>query len=164
MNNYLITIITVCITVGIYNIIAPRFNGLEKYSKMIGMLVVLCVLISPIKEFVNLFDEDNLDEIKDSIINPDNPEENQYDKIFSDYLSSFSLEEIKREISSILEKQFEVPPDESDISISTEQLEGKLELSHVQILLSGKSIFKNPYTIEEHFTKLLGCTCQVLIK
>ena len=92
MKSYLITIITVSICVGIYNIIAPEFNGIEKYSKMIGMLVVLCVIISPIKNLMNTFDEEWLQNIKDSIVDSDYTEKGEYDEIFRDYLSSFSLE------------------------------------------------------------------------
>ena len=164
MKSYLITIITVSICVGIYNIIAPEFNGIEKYSKMIGMLVVLCVIISPIKNLMNTFDEEWLQNIKDSIVDSDYTEKGEYDEIFRDYLSSFSLEELKKEIEDILLEKFEISNDECEITITTESKNGKLSISQIQILLSGKSIFKNPYTIEEYFEKLLNCTCQVLIK
>ncbi len=164
MKNYLIIIITVSICVGIYNIIAPQFHGIEKYSKMIGMLIVLCVIISPIKDFLNIFDEDVLQDIKDNLINEDNEEQNEYDEMFNDYLASFSVEELKAEIKGILLDKFEIPPNECDVSISTEYKNEKLNPSHVQILLSGKSIFKNPYTIEEYFKTLLECSCTVLIK
>ena len=164
MKSYLITIITVSICIGIYNIISPVFHGLEKYSKIIGMLVVLCVIISPVKDLMNTFDEEWLQNIKDSIVDSDYTEKGEYDEMFTDYLSSFSLEELKKEIENILLEAFEIPNDECEISISTESKNGKLAVSRVQILLSGKSIFKNPYSIEEYFEKLLNCTCQVLIK
>lgn len=164
MKNYLITIITVSICVGIYNVISPQFKGIEKYSKMIGMLIVLCVIVSPIKNLLSTFDEDALEEFKNSIIDYDNGEDNQYDEIFKNYFSSFSVDELENEIGNILLKEFDIPNDECDISISTEYKDGKLCPSKVQILLSGKSIFKNPYTIEERFSKLLECTCVVLIK
>ena len=164
MKNYLIIIITVSICVGIYNIIAPQFHGIEKYSKMIGMLIVLCVIISPIKEFLNIFDEDGLENIKDNLISQDNDEENEYNEIFNDYLTSFSVDELRRGIENILLDKFEIPQNECDVTISTEYNNNKLQVSNIQILLSGKSMFKNPYTIEEYFKTLLGCTCTVLIK
>lgn len=164
MERYLMIIITVSICVGIYNVIAPNYNGLEKYSKMIGMLVVLCVIISPLKELMDAFDDEGLQSIKDSIINSDNEEEIGYDELFNDYLSSFSLDEYKKEIENILLEKFAISKDECDISVFTEMQNGKLTVSNIQILLSGKSIFKNPYSIEEYFEKLLECGCQVLIK
>lgn len=164
MKDYLITIITVSLCVGIYNIISPVFNGIEKYSKMIGMLVVLCVIISPLKELINVFDSEGLESIKNSIIDIENGEENEYDNIFNDYLNSFSVDSLKKEIENILLEKFDIPNNECDVSVSTEYINGSLKLSRVQILLSGKSIFKNPYNIEEYFGKLLNCTCEVLIK
>lgn len=163
MKSYLLTIITVSICIGIYNVISPQFRGFEKYSKMIGMLIVLCIIISPVKNFLSFFDDEALEDMKDEIINRDD-EENEYDKIFNDYLASYSIEELKSTIEERLFDNYQIPSDECEITISTEHLDGELTLSHIQILLSGKSIFKNPYTIEDYFSKLLGCTCSVLIK
>lgn len=163
MKGYLITIITASICVGIYNIIAPSFSGLEKYSKMIGMLVVLCIIISPIKEIINTFDEDGLESLKDSLIGSDY-EDGDYNEIFNNYLNSFSLDELEKEIKNILLEKFEIPNDEVEMVIATENENGTLSLSNIQILLSGRSIFKNPYKIEEYFEELLNCSCQVLIK
>lgn len=164
MKNYLITVITISICVGIYNVISPNFRGVEKYSRVIGMLVVLCVIITPLKNFMNAFDEGELDNIKNSIIDTENGEIGEYDEIFKNYLNSFSVEELKGEIRNILLREFEIPPDDCEITVFTNNQEGSLQASHLQILLSGKSIFKNPYTIEEYFENLLKCNCQVLIK
>lgn len=164
MKNYLITVITVSICIGLYNIISPQFHGLEKYSKMIGMLVVLCVIISPLKEIVNTFDEDGLQDVKDNILNSEDKTSNEYDEIFENYLNSFSIEEIKREIKEIMSEKFDIPKDECEITVFTNTENEQLKISSLQILLLGKSVFKNPYTIEEYFENLLNCTCQVLIK
>lgn len=164
MSTYLITVITVSICVGVCNIISPHLTSISKYSKMIGMLVVLCVIISPLKEVMNIFNENGFEGIKDDLLNFDEDDQSKYDEIFKDYLNSFSAEEVKTAMENILLEEFEIPSDECDISIYTEYREGKLCPSDVQILLSGKSIFKNPYIIEEHFEKLLGCSTRVLIK
>ena len=163
MKNYLVMIIITSICVGIYNIISPQFHGIEKYSKMIGMLVVVCVMVSPLKMLLNSFDKNGFENIKDSILDTDNISKDEYNEIFKDYLNRFSIDEIKQEIKEILYENYEIPAQECEISVFT-KFDEKLQLSSIQILLSGKSIFKNPYVIEEHFKELLGCTCQVLIK
>lgn len=163
MKNYLITITTVSVCIGIYNVIAPHFKGLEKYTKMIGMVIVLCVVISPMRDLMDAIDEGWLENIKGDIIDIED-EENGYDEMFKEYLNGFSIDEIKREIKDILLKKFEIPDDECEVSVKTEYKNGSLTLSHVQILLSGGSVFKNPYQIEDYFKVLLGCECQVLIK
>lgn len=163
MKNYLIMIIITSICVGIYNIISPQFHGIEKYSKMIGMLVVVCVMASPLKMLLNSFDKNGFENIQNSILGSEQTNKEEYDEIFNDYLNRFSIEEIKQEIKEILYENYEIPAQECEISVFT-KFDEKLQLSSIQILLSGKSIFKNPYVIEERFKELLGCTCQVLIK
>lgn len=163
MKNYLIMIIITSICVGIYNIISPQFHGIEKYSKMIGMLVVVCVMVSPLKMLLNSFDKNGFENIQNSILGSDHTSKEEYNEIFNDYLNRFSIDEIKQEIKEILYENYEIPAQECEISVFT-KFDEKLQLSSIQILLSGKSIFKNPYVIEEHFKELLGCTCQVLIK
>ena len=163
MKNYLIMIIITSICVGIYNIISPQFHGIEKYSKMIGMLVVVCVMISPLNMLLNSFDKNGFENIQNSILGSEQTNKEEYDEIFNDYLNRFSIDEIKQEIKEILYENYEIPAQECEISVFT-KFDEKLQLSSIQILLSGKSIFKNPYVIEEHFKELLGCTCQVLIK
>ena len=156
-------IIITSICVGIYNIISPQFHGIEKYSKMIGMLVVVCVMVSPLKMLLNSFDKNGFENIQNSILGSEQTNKEEYDEIFNDYLNRFSIDEIKQEIKEILYENYEIPAQECEISVFT-KFDEKLQLSSIQILLSGKSIFKNPYVIEEHFKELLGCTCQVLIK
>lgn len=163
MKNYLVMIIITSICVGIYNIISPQFHGIEKYSKMIGMLVVVCVMISPLKMLLNSFDKNGFENIQNSILGSEQTNKEEYDEIFNDYLNRFSIDEIKQEIKEILYENYEIPAQECEISVFT-KFDEKLQLTSIQILLSGKSIFKNPYVIEEHFKELLGCTCQVLIK
>ena len=85
-------------------------------------------------------------------------------EIFRNYLTTYSIDELKNEIGDLLLEKFEIPGDECEITIITENKNDNLAVGKVQILLSGKSIFKNPYSIEEYFANLLNCDCQVLIK
>ena len=164
MNKYLISIITVSICIGIYNIIAPQFHAIEKYTKVIGMLVVLCTIISPVKELIKVFEENGFENIKESIGDYDNGEYDEYNEIFKEYLNSFSIEEIRNDIYYVLDEKFEISNNDSEIEIFTDFVDGNLTISKIQILLKGKAIFKNPYQIEEYFSNQLSCDCQVLIK
>lgn len=164
MGKYLTSIIVVSIIIGIIQLIAPSHANLDKYIKMICTLVMLLVIISPILEIINDFDMDLLDEIKDKIELPSEDKDNEYNEILKEYIKNHSISELKLEIKSILDKEFEIPSEECDIQLFTQTTQGKAVLSEVQILLSDRSIFKNPYKIEEYISSLLGCTCRVLIK
>ena len=65
MNNYLLTIILVSICIGIINIISPDNNGLSKYTQTIGLLIILCVIISPISKILNTIDDNFINQINE---------------------------------------------------------------------------------------------------
>ena len=163
MNNYVITVLITSISIGVYNILAPKNKGLNNGLKMIGTLILLLVIISPIFDVLASFDGNFFDDLKNDLIS-DEEIKNEYNDLLIKYLQENSVEELSLQLKEILNKEFDIPIDESEISVITEINNDKIKLSKIQILLSGKSIFKNPYTIEKYFVSLLQCECRVLIK
>ena len=164
MKNYLLTIILVSICIGLADVISPLENGINKYTKTIGVLIILCVIISPISKVIQNIDENFFDKIRDDLSINDNDTQNKYEDIFINYLNNFSISEINTQIKNILNQQFTIPNEECEVIIISEEAGEKLSISKIQILLSGKSVFKNPYQIENYFSNLLKCECIVLIK
>ena len=163
MNNYLLTIIITAIAIGLCDVIAPAHNGIEKYVKYIGMLIILSVVISPITAFVSQIDDGILDSLKDKITDYESSNED-YSNIFNDYLLNSSLSQLDDKLKEILQNEFEISPDEVKFNILTKQIDKGIALSKVQVLLSGSAIFKNPYLIEDRFAELLGCEVEVLME
>ncbi len=163
MNEYVITVLITSISIGIYNILAPKHKGLNNGLKMLGMLILLLVIISPLFDALASFDSDFFDDLKDDLIS-DEEIKNEYNDLLIKYLQENSVDELSTYIEEILNKEFDIPEEESEINVVTEINNDKISLSKIQILLSGKSIFKNPYTIENYFADLLKCECNVLIK
>lgn len=164
MNNYFLTIILVSICIGIIDIISPDNNGLSKYTQTIGLLIILCVILSPIGKMLKSMDDNFLNQIKDNILMDDEDTKNKYEHLLHEYLSNHSLKELENQIKEILDSKFEIPNDECDIKVIAGYVEDTFILNEIKIILSGKSIFKNPYSIEEYFSELLGCKCTVVIK
>ena len=164
MKNYLLTIILVSICIGLADVISPLENGINKYTKTIGVLIILCVIISPISKVIQNIDENFFDKIRDDLSINDNDTQNKYEDIFINYLNNFSISEINTQIKNILNQQFTIPNEECEVIIISEEAGEKLSISKIQILISGKSVFKNPYQIENYFSNLLKCECIVLIK
>lgn len=164
MNNYLSSIILVSIGVGIIQLIAPQYKEIDKYIKVIGILAILYVMLSPIISFINDIDLNFIEDLKDKIEISDEEKQDEYNEILKKYINEHSIKECKSKIKEILEKEFQIPADECEIEISTQIIDDSISISTVQILLSGNSIFKNPYNIEDYIHTLLKCTCQVLIK
>ena len=164
MKDYLFTIILVSICIGIADVISPISNGISKFTKAIGVLIILCVIISPISKIIQSIDEAFFNGIKDDLLIDEEDSKNKYEDILQNYLNEFSISEINTQIKDILNKEFSIPQEECKITVYTEEKNENLSISKIQILLLGKSIFKNPYEIENYFSNLLKCDCIVLIK
>ena len=164
MQSYLISIVITSVAIGFYNVLTPKHNGIEKIVKLIGMLIILLTVLGPILNFLKNFDDDVLDSIKDELSVPKEEQINDYSTIFQEYLNSSSLVQLEEKIKEILEKNYAIPKGECQVNIFTQNDGVNASLDKIQILLSGASIFKNPYHIEDHIKQNLGCDCQVLIK
>lgn len=164
MNNYLLTIILVSICIGIIEIISPDNNGLSKYTQTIGLLIILFVIISPISKILNTIDDNFINQIKDNILADEEDAKNKYEELMHEYLNNHSVKELENQIKDILDSKFEVANNDCEIKIIAGYVEDKYYLNEIKIILSGKSIFKNPYSIEEYFSELLKCKCTVVIK
>lgn len=165
MKDYLFTIIIISLIKGICDILSPNFKSLHKYTKAIGVLCVLCVVITPLINVVDEINDGFFDDIKDQIVNEENSGQNaEMNEILNGYLNEYSIGLLKDEIYTRLENEFSIPRSDCSITVHTSVAEGKITVSDTVILLSGKSIFKNPYDIEEYFSTLLNCNCKVLLK
>ena len=163
MKGYLVSIIWVSVIVGVAELISLHIAGVQKYIKMIGALCVLCVVVSPILN-IGKFSENLTDELKKDILEDQNLESyEKYQEILNEYLNEYSADKLKEEIRILLKENFEIPEDESEVILLTEKQDQNITLKKVQILLSGKSIFNNPYNIENYIKELLNCSCEVLI-
>ena len=164
MNEYVVSIIGVSIIVGVCEMLVPKYSGIDKFFRMIGLLCILCVLINPIKNAINTFDNGFLDDLKEQISDMDNSSEKEnYEEILNEFLSDHSIEQFKSQIKELLENDFNIPEEECEISVKTHYINNAVSVELLQIKLIGKSIFKNPYEIEEYFSRLLDCQCVVVI-
>ena len=164
MKNYLLTIILTSICVSFANIISPTHSAISKYIKAIGALIILCVIITSLTNVVKMINDDFFNKIKDDLIIDKEDEEQKYNDILKDYLNTYSKTEIIKETKSILKKEFQIPEDEATVELYTDFVDDKMTLCEIKIVLSGKSIFKNPYNIEKRFNDIWKCKCTVLIK
>ena len=164
MNNYLLTIILVSIGIGILDIISPNNSKISKYTQSIGLLVILCVIISPISKIVKTIDEGFINNLKNNILIDTDEINEEYQNILNNYLSESSISALENQIDEILNDKFDIPSNESEVKVITQYIDKTLHLSEIKIALSGMSIFKNPYTIEEYFYNLLESKCTVTIK
>jgi len=158
------SIIIVAITISLFNQLLPVGRGFEKYARFVGMLVLATLVLSPVINMIKGFDEDFFIDIRDDIADIENGGNNEYSELLNGYLTEYSTEQFKLGIKEILLNNYGIPEEECEILIDTKIDSGQLRVDKMQILLSGRSIFKNPYDIEHYITELVGCECSVLIK
>lgn len=162
MKSYLLSIIWISVIVGITELISPHLNRFQKYTKMIGALCVLCVVITPFLNLKNVYAD--FDRLKESLTEGKDPAlYEEYNEILNKYLNEFSADKAQEEINNMLKEKFGIPPSEAEVILLTDIQDGEIKLTGIQIWLSGNSIFNNPYNIESHFEELFNCTCEVLI-
>ncbi len=164
MKEFLHSIIIAAITISLFNQLLPIGRGFEKYARFVGMLVLATLILSPVINMIKGFDEYFFIDIRDDIADIENGGNNEYSELLNGYLTEYSTEQFKLEIKEILLNNYGIPGEECEILIDTKIDSGQLRVDKMQILLSGRSIFKNPYEIEYYFTELVGCECSVLIK
>lgn len=164
MKEKLLSIVFISIAMGICELVIPKYSGIEKYIRILGSLCIVCIIATSFVNAINNIDKNFFDELKEELIDFEDMNNDEYEAILQNYLNEFSESELKSKIKEILKEIFDIENDESEIVVFTNVSKDGLELKKIQILLSGKSIFKNPYTIEDYFNKLLSCECEVLIK
>ena len=127
------------------------------------MLVVLVVVISPITDLLKNYDDNMLDILKENITVPQDQITDEYNDILKEYLKDYSVEVVVEKIKNILDEQFEIPNNECHIIVHITSKEESIMISKIQILLSGTSIFRNPYNIEKYIGDFFNSNCEVLI-
>jgi hypothetical protein len=164
LEKYLTTIIIATISVSIIQIIAPESDGLKKYTQAIGILIVLCVCLSPISNVIHSLNEGLFSDLKNELLEDSDGDVNNYKDIFNNYLKDFSKSEYIIEIKDILKQEFDIPEKESVINILTNNYDNTIYVDEIQIMLIGNSVFKNPYAIEDYIYTLTGAKTHVSIK
>ena len=165
MKEYLSSIIIISIGVTLFELLAPSNESLLKYIRLIGALCMVCVIIAPLNVIGETLSDNLLDDLKDNLT--DNSKEDlkdQYKNMLNEYLNSYSVDSFNNQIESLLEENFGIPKSECEVNTYTTFENGKLAITEIQVLLSGNSIFQNPYTIEKYISNICTAECKVLIK
>ena len=163
MSKYLLSVILSSISIGLCDILVPKHNGIDKLVKFIGMLIILIVSITPVMETIAEIDEGVFEGIKNNLSVKQESYLDEYNGILEEYLKNYSLDEIQEYIKEILKEKYSIPGGECTVQIDTVQLDSELSITNIRILLSGNSIFKNPYKIESDISSIFNSECQVLI-
>lgn len=160
MRQYIMSVVGVAILAGVTDQLLPEKGKLREHVRLLLGLCLILVMIAPLGRALvtlpDLFDDGMaaLENAGDS--------GGEYDKILEGTVKEAVRQELAAALTETLEKEFGVNSETVKIGISFEDGE-PLRLKKVLVTLTGKDIFRNPYTIEETLCSLLGCECVVVI-
>ena len=158
MQEYLLSLLIVSIAIALVQLLAP--NATASHVKLICSLIFICVLASPLPQFLK-----KLPELSKEILNITNQpsSDNEYEEIMNDALENASKTYLAQALTSLLVERFSIPAGEVRCAIQWSG-DGTAEPQKVTVILSGSAIWKNPDPIEAAVTELLGCPCVTAIE
>lgn len=132
---------------------------LIKPLKAVICLTLICIIASPITNFLSSLLNNDLPEFStDSIYN-----ENACMEIMNRKLSEYSASALENELCKHLCVHFGIKENNLDISVDHHIENGGVVFDRVLVCVSGSAIFKDPKEIEKYITNLCGLDCDCVI-
>jgi hypothetical protein len=163
MEAYIISLIATTMIASLVGILTPKGDGgIAKHLRPLIALFLVCVLISPVKEAIQRiaeFANGNWESIweNESI-------EESYREELNESLQGTSKDYFLQMLVQTLEREFSLENGTVRCRVEWNEGEADLRPTHVTVVLSGTSIWKDPHAIEAYVTDLLDCACAVAIE
>ena len=162
MSGYVYSIVCVAAGLGIVGIMSPSGagSGLKKHLKLVCALFLLCVLISPLADFIDTVKE----------LFPDGGTENgeldrealreSYESIYDSYLEGGYGESLEVVIKKMLSERFGIPKEECRALIDFSEEDGVKVPKRITLIFKGGAVFRDPKEIKKFVSETFGCECR----
>ena len=161
MNGYIYSIVCIAAAGGIVCILSPS-SGIKKHLRLVCALCLLCVMISPVSNFLNsirdffdgegseLFETDENGELRDT-----------YESIYNKYLEGGYSDNVGEAVKDILYENLGVSKENCRVSVqfADNDSDGMREPSKITVILSGKEALRDPSTVKELLSNVFECDC-----
>ena len=157
MKDYLLALLSTALLTSLVGILAPAGirGSTARHLRLLCSLVLLCVLISPLKDAGGSL-RDALEQLLPPSVDsaPDGERE-----ALQEALDEASVGYFLARLTESLEQHFSIESGCVRVRLRWERTEEGLTPTHATVLLSGSAIWKDPEEIEQFVTALLGCAC-----
>lgn len=169
MNGYVYSVVCVAAACGIVCIVSPEGvrSGIKKHLKLVCSLCLLSVLISPIAELMDgmshiidgggesIFGEVDKTELRES-----------YESIYDKYIDGGYGDNVGQAAKEMLYEKFGIPEEECRIQVefADKNGDGVREPFRMVVILSGRSMFREPESIRSFLTESFDCQCECAIE
>ena len=161
MNGYIYSIVCIAAAGGIVCILSPS-SGIKKHLRLVCALCLLCVMISPVSNFLNsirdffdgegseLFETDENGELRDT-----------YESIYNKYLEGGYSDNVGEAVKDILYENLGVSKENCRVSVqfADKNGDGVREPTKITVILSGKEVLRDPSTVKELVSNVFECDC-----
>ena len=163
MKAYLLTLVSAAMVAALVNILTPsgERGGIAAHQRLITSLFLVCVLIAPLEGAVKVL-QGLGDGDFTGLLQVDPPDRSDFDEQLNEALDSSSERYFTQMLTQTVSEAFAIPLDEIRCTVSWEETEHAP--ARVTVILSGRSIWKDPHAIASFVTELLGCPCDTAIE
>ena len=161
MRDYIITLLGVSIICGIIQILAPEGNGdgIKKHVKLISVLCVLCVAISPLGGVIEIFSSLDIN-ISGELFGKQDLTE--YNDIYLNTLEIYNAESVSDTCEGLVCERFGIERKSFDISVSLTVCEESFSVNKAVLLIHSKGLMEDPEKIAEYLSSMLECKCEII--
>ena len=165
MTNYLIALITGTFAAAVIGILTPNGegDGIAKHVRLITSLFLICLLVMPIKEWIQTIDG-IINGRVDDLFPYETSAELDYKEQMEEALGKSSKQYFTQMLSETLQSQFSIHEKELRCNIQWKESHEEFAPIRVTVILSGSAIWKNPKQIAAFVQELLGCECITAIE
>lgn len=156
MKGYVISVLLVSIVGSVISMLAPEGEGggSGRHTRLAVGLCLIVTVASPLVGFIRDLEALDLSALIPSV----EGSEEEYESIFLSSLESAERENLCEGIRDILQKKFDVPPEECRVEvIISSGDDGERRLKRVFLTLYGSAVWKDTGAIEDYLSALLGC-------
>jgi hypothetical protein len=160
---YLLSLVGAALVAALVNILTPsgERGGIAAHQRLITSLFLVCVLIAPlegaIKALRGLANGDLT-----GILQVTPPDQGEFGEQLNEALDSSSRQYFTQMLTQTVSEAFAIPLDEIRCTVSWE--ESEQAPARVTVILSGRSIWKDPHAVADFVEQLLGCPCDTAIE
>lgn len=166
MNTYILTLLSASLAAAVVTLLSPKGEGgrMAAHIRMAAGLFLLIALLDPLRAGIDLLreavDGDLTARLESMLPEGDNDD---YDAVFGEALTSVSRAEVEAYARSALETSFGIPPEDCTVSAVCTYGEEILTLTELRISLRGAHALVDPHPIEAYFAERLECPCYVTV-
>ena len=150
------TAIGVAVVVGVCGMLTPD-GDTKKYVRLAGALCLICALVAPM---VGAISQGNTE--LDGIFKPLESEDGKYEEIYKNELKKGAKENAEALICESLLRQFKLPADSLEVSLSLTYDGTAYSVGSAQVILKHSAVFADPREISEYINSEFGCPCFVV--